>query len=1055
MEQKELKYFADPQSSGLNGDDADFALPTNQVVNGENVRWGSTDKGATGWVESVANTRLLSEVQPSVTFITIGSVADTAKNRIYYFLYNQYTPDHKIMCWDDNLNIFYTVLLSTQVTGGLNFNRSYPIHSAKVEGDLLYWTDGNVSQKRINVEAAIRLNQPSYDGGVAAYVAPIAQSVITLIRRTTFLAPTATLSYDATKQNFIKLFAGQFAVRLITYNGEVSVCSLPSKMVNYRVEVANPSGVLTDNLNVITVELSNPLLTGDYIEQDIRKVQFLVRYDNNPNYFIINEWDKDNVSELAEINSYNSGGALSYVFLNDKIGNAISTEESVRSSDRVPVTSEGLEINGRRLFLANNVIGYDTPSTTSLTAVASTPRAYSASGDTMFKSYSYYMVGLRFRDAYKRACGIVTNNSLVVQIADRGDYDTNTFTEYINLTLNNSNALSEIPDWASYADIFITKNLRTRNFVQWQPNSIKYAQKNNDGTYTYQNNYAGNLFGVAFGTSSLSWQGYGQGVIFNEGDIVRVYLNGLSVAPFDLEVIGQDQAYIICRLYNFGNTTSISLPLTEYYTPYKPSDNELFYSTGITIPISGVGTSARQYSVLSGQITGDCWATVRQNIFAVTYYTESMSPNDNKWQSWFNIYGEASIVTTLGQSTNKSSIVWSDTFIAGTQSNGLSTFRPLNEKILPATIGAVRKIINTSKIEAQGGIMLAIGEDETASMYLGEVQTYGSDQRPEQVLAVDNVIGTVNVLRGNFGTINPESVTEYRGMVFWYDATNGRVIQYSQNGLYPISNYKMTRFWKLFSDQYNSMTAAEIEALGDRPFVFMTVDPYHDELLISIPKLLNTPPKGYLPDYPSTIYPFDVWDGQGKTMVFDLKSEPNRWMPPQTFVTENFITLQNKLFSFKSGQLYIHNQTTGYNQFYGVQNKSKLMFVCNQEPNGLKVYNNISIQNNSGNLLPSLTYFYVDNPYQQATDLVDFDWNNLEGVLYATLYRNKLVPTAAGYDTNGLLTAEKIRTNALKVMLQFDVTKAMLQYDVTTVPLQLRFVTVGYINSIGHNQAKI
>jgi hypothetical protein len=58
----------------------------------------------------------------------------------------------------------------------------------------------------------------------------------------------------------------------------------------------------------------------------------------------------------------------------------------------------------------------------------------------------------------------------------------------------------------------------------------------------------------------------------------------------------------------------------------------------------------------------------------------------------------------------------------------------------------------------------------------------------------------------------------------------------------------------------------------------------------------------------------------------------------------------------------------------------------------------------------------------------------------------KILDHSSGYDTNGLLTAEKIRTNALKVMLQ---------YDVTTVPLQLRFVTVGYINSIGHNQAKI
>ena len=386
-----------------------------------------------------------------------------------------------------------------------------------------------------------------------------------------------------------------------------------------------------------------------------------------------------------------------------------------------------------------------------------------------------------------------------------------------------------------------------------------------------------------------------------------------------------------------------------------------------------------------------------------------------------------------------------DTYLQGTGINGLSSFDALDEKLLPQEAGSVQKLQNTSKIEAQGGVMLAICEDETASMYLGEVQTYGSDQRPDQVLAVDNIIGTINVLKGSFGTRNPESVVEYRGNVFWFDSQNGRIIQYGGNGLFPISNYKMTRFWKLFSDQYNSMTSAEIEALGDRPFVFMTVDPYHDEVLVSIPKLLNTPPKGYLPDYPSTVYPFDIWDGLGKTLVFDLKSEPNKWMGSYSFVTENFVTLQNKLYSFKYGQLYEHNQTTGFNEFYGTQNKSKVMFVSNQQPNQLKVYNNISIQNNTGNLFPSLTYFYVDNPYQQASDLMDFDWTNLEGVLYTTLYRNKLVPTAVGYNTNGLLTAEKIRTNALKVLIQ---------WDVTTVPLQLRFVTLGYIESKGHNQVK-
>jgi hypothetical protein len=304
-------------------------------------------------------------------------------------------------------------------------------------------------------------------------------------------------------------------------------------------------------------------------------------------------------------------------------------------------------------------------------------------------------------------------------------------------------------------------------------------------------------------------------------------------------------------------------------------------------------------------------------------------------------------------------------------------------------------------------------------------------------------VGTINVLKGSYGTINPEAVVAYRGLVLWPDLDNGKYIQYSVNGLDAISNYKMTRFWKLFSAQYLSMTSAEIETLGSRPFVFATVDPAHDELLISIPKILSTPPKGYLPDYPSTIYPFDIYDGQAKTIVYKLNFGEGRprWQGAYSFCSENFVTLQNQLYSFKYGHLYIHNQTTTYNEFYGTQYKSKVMFVANNEPTVPKVYNNISIESNSGTLLPSLTYFRSEVPYVQASDLMDFDYRNLEGVLYATLYRNKIVPTAIGYNTDGLLTAEKIRTHVLRVMLE---------YSVTATPLQLRIVNMGFDISRGH-----
>jgi hypothetical protein len=53
MRQKDLKYFGDIQSGRMNSDDSPFSITTNEWVNAQNVRTGTTDKGVTGVVESV------------------------------------------------------------------------------------------------------------------------------------------------------------------------------------------------------------------------------------------------------------------------------------------------------------------------------------------------------------------------------------------------------------------------------------------------------------------------------------------------------------------------------------------------------------------------------------------------------------------------------------------------------------------------------------------------------------------------------------------------------------------------------------------------------------------------------------------------------------------------------------------------------------------------------------------------------------------------------------------------------------------------------------------
>jgi hypothetical protein len=451
--------------------------------------------------------------------------------------------------------------------------------------------------------------------------------------------------------------------------------------------------------------------------------------------------------------------------------------------------------------------------------------------------------------------------------------------------------------------------------------------------------------------------------------------------------------------------------------------------------------------------------------------------------------------------------------------------------------------------------MLALCNSEINSMYLGETQISDSTGKTQFFSASTNVISTINILKGNYGCINPESVVQYRGKVYFVDISNGRVVQYSDNGLDAISNVKMSRFWKNWSYKYQNLNipsiininysidvntvgiddnvtidftsigninegikikitlinistnatvlisvyttqggeslidlvqelylsmisiatpnvygisfggitnvgqlqfsflnsvykmglveiapSNQIELLGDRPFIFSTVDSGHDELLISLPKLSNTPPKGYLPDYPSTVYPFDTLDYQGKTMVYCLGSNAQsypHWQGAFTFTTENFVTLQNRLFSFKNGIMYEHNQDQ-QNTFYGTYSPSKIMFTSNIMQQVPKVYDNLLVESN---LMPNFVYFYNNYPYIQTSDLTDIDFRDVEGIWYASILRNKIVPTATGFTTDGLLTAEVMRNTNMYVETIF---------SPTSTPLELRLLQLGMSISKGH-----
>lgn len=1140
MEQ-EKKYFADQSGRG-NFDDASFVIGLNEWVNAENCRTGSTDAGVIGTVESIGSTLLLSQPQPSVTFIEIGTVADDENGRIITFLYNTLNSQHKIICNYPTLGTEYTVLLSSQVTGGLNFNKNFPIHSARIVDNKLYWVeDTNNQPRKINIESGILLNHPSFISDEEPYVSPLDFSEITIIKPPPAYAPNIIKAQDTGfTNNFIYNLSFQFAFQFVYYDNETTTIGTYS--------AGSRLSVPTDTYNYISVVMDG----SQTIPGTVRMVNLIVRIGNTNSATVVKTWDKEVPDEAQEIeNQNNLSDPLTFNFYNNITGGTIAPEDVLKQYDNVPLYAKALETAKNRLFLGNITSGYDAPGETSLEVSASisgisgvtsnvkpvlqvrvkvgvpgpdndymyagwyvqmnatdgvTPGYYLINGtditapsesysltvptlsappastsiagltfkgvtqrdvtdaasvgvnpaytneagafysssytiaitgitsttDSVFKSRSTYKLGVVFYDFAMRRCGVVTNDSLVQSIATR-NFAYSTATKALVWTLSNVDAVNEIPDWAYYYTVVRTLNLTTRFFVDAFTEDAKYATKDADGNYEFTNDtYIPSVVGIGLNTTSLFQAGLGYS--FTQGDVAVIIDNANNV--YELPVVAQSGEYIVVKAQDIGDLSTLSL-IYEIYTPYQTSEQEPFFETGFMYAVTNPGESNREYSVTTDVLAPDTY-TIQRNFDADTYVAEAMSPNDLFYSTWYNDDGKPNLITKLGQVSKINFITWSATFIPGTAINGLSTFDALSQTNIPEDCGAIQKLILTSKVQGEGTIMLAIGTVETCSLYLQETQITDSTGATQFFSAASSVIGTINILQGSFGTVNPESVILYRGLVFWFDAANGRIIQYSANGLFPISNYKMTRFWKQFSIQYLSMTSEQIEALGSRPFIFMTVDPAHDELLISIPKLLSVPPKGYLPDYPEIVYPFDIWDGQSKCIVYHLAAQPNFWGGSYPYTAEGFITLQNRLFLYKNGLLYEGNQTDSQCNIFGVQHKPRIMCVGNMFPQIPKVYDNLVVE---ANMKPTFVYLYNDYPNQQSSDLTDISFRDKEGVFYAPILRNKLIPTATGYDTDGLLTGEKMRNVAMFIMLEF---------TVTTTPLELKFLYINFKISKGH-----
>jgi len=1138
---------------GMNGDDSPRLLSDKAALNIMNARMGVTKYGRNFRIENTPGTTLVSQsvYPPYGVHQCIGSVADIENGRLIYALWNSF-GDHGIYCYYLETGTTYAVLYDSQVTGGINFSRSYRIdRNMKVVKNMLYWGEWTNNQPRkINIDKAIKFNHPSFVTDETAYTIPLNFSEITIIKPPPALAPNITKAEDVTfNNNFIANGSFEFAFQYVYDDNETTVIGTysPASRLNSPGDAYNYVSVTMDALQ----EVPNT----------VQMVNLIVRIGNSNNANIIKTWDKSVASELLEIQNQNTNvQQLTFNFYNNITGEAIATDYVLKPFDSVPLYCFCLEAAKNRIFLGNFIAGYNTPTSTSMTLEQSlssvsgatiitksvlqvrvkvgvpgpsndyvyagwyvqmlatdgvTPGYYLINGtemtalnqpnlesdpvllappsstsiagitfkgvtqrnvtdaaaapippnvneagafyassytilitgvdsvaDTVFKSKASYKAGIVFYDFAMRKCGVVTNDTLITSIPERNYYYTSAVRGLV-WTLSNTNALTEIPDWAYWFAPVRTLNLRTRYFINAFDNAAKYVTKDADGVYVFTNTtYIDTAIGIGIDTTALVRAGLGY--TFTEGD-VAIIVTDLDVTV-EVPVIAQDGKYIIVSLEDIGDL-SVRKMMYEIYTPYQTSEQEPFFEIGQLYEISNPGTGSRAYSVTSDVFLPDAYAITR-NFELDTYEAEAMSPNDLFYQIWYNDGGKPNFITKLGQVEKSSFFIWSNVYIPGTSVNGLSTFEPLNQTNIPENGGSIQKLQLTTKVQDEGEVMLGICRVETFSIYLGETQILDNTGATQFFSASSGVVGTINPLKGSRGTRSPETVIEKDGLVTWLDVDNGAQVQYAVNGLEDISRYKQTRFFQRYCNEYLEASTGNLDNINGFHHIPTGFDPFHKEIIVTLPALIYDNYADTLPSYSSVpsyatsiVNRFDIFDRLGKTMTF--KYEENKWGNNFEFMGEWYDYIQNTMFGFKNGYLYIHNDdAVNWNTYYGVQYPVRICTTANLNPSALKVLNNIAVESN---LIPDYAVAYTDYPNVQITDLASTDpeWEDQEGMFYADFLKDRLSPNATGTADEKLFTGDDLTDIVIKIMCEWQAYDSLFYCN---------FIDIGYSISRGQKQ---
>lgn len=701
-------------------------------------------------------------------------------------------------------------------------------------------------------------------------------------------------------------------------------------------------------------------------------------------------------------------------------------------------------------------------------------------GNRFLKGGGNYIPALLYTDEMLRRCDLVLMDKIYVPFVtenrQRIQGITNSMTSgaangYFDFTLHFGNIAP--PPWAKYIFILRTLDATYNSYLQFPVFDIKYVV-DYDGTNvvetTFETSTATEIWlnlSEALAKYALKNPDSTLGYTFAPGDRTRLISDALGnlftingqPGIVDFKIKGErtlgDSVYLVIDNQDTlpkleGGT------LIEVYSPKLQIEEQEFFEIHTVVKI--INGAYEVASVLLD--TGDTYRLTRivpvENGVAVNLI-ESSSISDFYVSEMQDIGRVSFSNPDFKEILRTNSIRFSNKFFEDTKVNGLSSFELLNVAQIPKVYGNINatRLTNDDNYRA---VILVICENNVVSAYIGEVIL--SDLEGSDVISLSNkVLPAIRLLKGDYGTTNPESVCFRDGKVWWWDLNRKKWVQYALNGLTAITDYKFISYSKsinpdIVEGEYDVFHKEVIWSHFSRQtglfpggidigitFVLLVPDVSafsigqviaidgEDRIITSINDDLITFDNSVV----TTNRPnFNIAYNQ-QTVAYD--DARNRWSTFYSYLTEKLGVVDDRFFTFKNGQIWLHDSNQTFNNFYDVQYLSSVTMVFNQSIFMVKLWYQLRVQANSKwsspvtgdiELLTNASY-----PTGMQSRLKKDNFKLFEGQFYGDFLRDMNDPRFT-VPLESLLKGRNLRGEVLKLRIENDSTALVTLRQVET-----------------------